>query len=859
MNSRLRISRRSGTALAMMAALSSMAWGCGSSDNSAGNEGTVRASLHRAKSCGDLLGDLKADANFKLNKGIDQQIQQIQQCITHYGDANCAYYGGIGYDNAGGGAPPPMAVGEPTAGGADSGESAGSGNGNKATDFSQTNTQVAGVDEADIVKTDGSNLYVLHGRAFKVLKAWPANELAELSSIDLEGQPTEMFVDGGQVVVYSNVNGAAVYTAAGVTPKSQYRDYGMAYASDAAYPGDASGVYAPLTKVTVLSLQSGTPTVTREIYFEGNFTDARRVGPHVRTVLSGYAHGPQLKYSIYDLYPGMTTGGPNGPDVATPPSTGTAEPAPAPAPAPPPAADGGIGTKDAKTAPQYPQTGTAMISMLEQLRTANLDIIAKSQLTDWLPYTFVKQGAQVTAQNVACEDFYVPNAGSTESGITEIAAIDLSNPAAPPKQTAILGHAETVYGTADTLYLASNAWVQPPVAWASSGIGSSGGGVSGSGGTAVASPPATDPGQPEPAQDAGSATPQSIKPLTTQAATTVTGYATSKTHLHKFEFTTDATFPNYVASGTVPGYVKDQFALDDKDGVLRVATSEQRIYIDSDGNYASSTPTAADGTSAFPSTVNHVYTLGVAGGWLEQLGTVGDLAPNETIYSVRFIDHRGYVVTYRQVDPLFVVELSDPAHPSVLAALKIPGFSEYMHPLDATHILTIGRDGDSGRPQNIALQIFDVANGSNPVLAQKFVYSGDEYGSSMAEYDHKAFTYFADRQLLAFPYYAYNANTATGMRSSLELFKVDVAGGFTKLGSIDHTALIEQNPSGYCGGYYGPEVRRGVFLENFVFSVSYGGVVAKDTNDLAGAGSQLALPAPQVDSVSTYGAPICAY
>ncbi|MDB4939395.1 MAG: hypothetical protein JWP87_6367, partial [Labilithrix sp.] len=117
--------------------------------------------------------------------------------------------------------------------------------------------------------------------------------------------------------------------------------------------------------------------------------------------------------------------------------------------------------------------------------------------------------------------------------------------------------------------------------------------------------------------------------------------------------------------------------------------------------------------------------------------------------------------------------------------------------------------------------------------------------------------YFAEQGMLAFPYYAYSPNTGTnggGMHSSLELFKVDLAAGFTKLGSIDHTDLVSSYPSGYCGGYYGPQVRRGVFLDNFVYSISYGGIVAKDANNLTGTGAKLPLAAPQVNT--GYG-PVC--
>ncbi|HVH41499.1 MAG TPA: beta-propeller domain-containing protein [Labilithrix sp.] len=826
------------TAFVLLAALASAAaTGC-SSGGSAGSQsptGTTRASLHRAKSCGDLLADLKADAAYKLNKGIDRQIQGIQACQQKYDDSQCAsggyYYGGGGSfgggrevatsaeaDNAASPAPPAA----PT-GGAKSTDS--------ATSYSETNTQVKGVDEADIVKNDGKNLYVLHGRAFKIVNAWPANELKETSSLDIEGTPTEMFVADGKVVVYSQVNGAAVFTAAGVTPKTQYTEYGYAGDAKIAVPptGGTPGPYVPLTKITVLALDGTTPRVTREVYFEGSYLDSRRVGQHVRTVFQGHQYGPQLKYSIYETYPQATDA---------------------------PTKDPGGSTTTTPTEPQYPKTGTETISALEKLRATNLAILDASQLGDWLPYTFVKNDTGVSAQTVKCEDFYVPTTGSTESGLTEVASLDLADPTAIPQETAILGRADTVYGNADTLYLAAQAWVEPPFAWYDQGD------VAVSGGTTGAAPPpdsatASSPGSaPTPAptpSESSSFKSANIRPLTTttESGVPISHWSTNRTHVHKFEFKTEPKFPNYVASGTVAGNVKNQFSLDEKDNLLRIATTEGRQYVTADGKYVSadsSPPAVGTPPPVRPASVNHLFVLSQNGPWLEQTGDVGDLAPNEQIYSVRFVEHRGYVVTFRQVDPLFVVDLTQPSAPQLLAALKIPGFSEYMHPLDANHLLTIGRDaGTDGRVRGLQLQIFDVTNGSNPIPTHKFTYTGDEYGQSEAQYDHKAFTYFADKKLLAFPYVAYGGNTG-GMRSSLELFKVDLAAGFNKLGSIDHTALLQASPSGYCGGYYAPSVRRGVFLENFVYSVSYGGIVVKDANDLGLAvGQDLQLPSPQVN------------
>ncbi len=794
----------------LSATFAAAAVGCGGSDSQGPSIGTARASLHRAKNCGDLLSDLKADAKFKLTNAINRQIADIQRCIGLYGDAQCASYGGIYYADGGARS---ADMGAPTASPSApaSQESASDG---KASSYSETNTQVAGVDEADIVKTDGSSLFVLHGRAFKVLKAWPAQELAESSSLDIEGQPSEMFVADGKVVVYSTVNGAAIFQAAGVTPKTTYRDYyyypggwggGLAEPAIAPYPTNGEP-YAPLTKVTVLALGDGGPQVAREMYFEGGYLDSRRVGSHVRTVLSGFAHGPKLVYSVYELYAPKT-------------------------------ADGTTTT----TAPQYPQTGSATIQALQTLHAQNDAIIAASTLGDWLPYTFVKEAAGVSAKTIACEDFYVPTVGSTESGITEVASIDLADPAPLPRETAILGRADTVYGNSETLYLAAHAWIEPPSFFFDNGTTSSTGSVPPSSGTTEAQPAEA----PAPSSGMGTA---SLRPKTTVLAPTVTPWSTNKTHLHKFDFTGDPGFPNYAASGTVAGSVKDQFSLDHKDGFLRVATTESRIYVDSQNRWVAPVPNDETGTSPLPSSLSHVFVLGQNGDFLEVAGKSPDLAPNERIFSVRFVESRGYVVTFRQVDPLFVLDLANPKDPRVLAALKIPGFSEYMHPLDANHILTIGRDASTtGGTRGLQLQIFDVSDGAHPVLAHKFTYTGDEYGSSEAEYDHKAFTYFADRNLLAFPYFSYGYSSTTGtttMRSTLELFRVDLGSGFSKLGAVDHSAFMSSDPTGYCGGYYRPSVRRGVFLENFVYSISYGGVIVSDATNLTANLKTLALSAP---------------
>jgi hypothetical protein len=805
--------------------------GCSASSGSTSRVAQQRASLHRAKSCGELLSDLRADAAYKLNKQVDLQVRYVRACQERYPDSQCAY-SGYGYGQA-----VPMSTGDASAESSSpqapsSGSASNSGGSaspkDSASSYSETNTQVRGVDEADIVKNDGKYIYVLHGRSFKMLQAWPASSLAEASSIDIEGTPQEMFVANGTVVVYSTVNGSPLFAAAGVPRKERYSDFGFSGArpmpmDDAPSPSGtaSSGPYVPFTKVTVLTLNGTTPSITREVYFEGSYLDSRRVGTHVRTVFQGYQYGPQLKTGFESQ---------NGPN-------------------------------------DYPKTGSDMIARLEQLRSENLVILEKSQLTDWLPNTFTKNAAAVSAQTVRCEDFYVPTTGSTESGLTEVASIDLANPGAAPQETAIVGRADVVYGNADTLYLTAHAWVEPPFVAMEQGdatgvvssppsAGTAGSVESGSDAPTPAPEPAPPP-SPEPAP--GSQARARVRPLTEPAvSSSILTLPQSSTHVHKFEFTTSPAFPNYVASGTVVGSVKNQFSLDEREGVLRIATTEDRRYLTSDGKYASANsapPVNGAPPPERPATVNHLFTLAQNGVWLDKVGDVGELAPNERIFSSRFVGTRGYVVTFRQVDPLFVVDLANPSAPTLLAALKIPGFSEYMHPLGDHHLLTIGRDATpEGRVQGLQLQIFDVTDGRNPLVKHKFTFSNSEYGSSEAQYDHKAFTYFAEKGLLAFPYYSYGGPGGNA-RSSLELFKVDLTAGITKLGGIDHSSLMTSNPTGYCGGYFSPSVRRGVFLENVVYSISYAGIVAKDVNALGDAGVSFALPTPKVNE--SYGPTSC--
>lgn len=700
----------------------------------------VAATLHRAASCGDLLQSLKTDAHRKMNAEIDGSIASLRYSYSMRG-------GGVVFG----------AGGEAASGGASDANAGAAPPKDSATSYSQTNTQVKGVDEADFVKNDGTYIYLLHGKTFQVVQAWPAAAMAATSSIDVEGWPTEMFVDQGRVVIYSVVDGTAVMNAAGVAPRTSYSE-GRYYFGAPMCMGYGCGYWNsnPLTKVTVLALDNGTtPRVTRETYFEGSYLSSRRVGAKVRTVLVGGAHGPSLRY--YPDFSGRYTG----------------------------------------TGPYVQPSIDEQIGAYEALRTQNNAAIDASKVADWLPYSFARTSSGVTGTLAKCEDYLVPTEGSTQYGLTQLASMDLDAPNAAPQVTSIVGAVDTIYANEETMVLASRAWMPWSWYW-----------------------------------DQGVAD----------------GLSVAQTHLHAFDIASDPILPKYEGSATLPGTVHDQFSIDVQKNVLRVATTEQRAK-------TVTSPGSLFGGSSWSRTlenVNRVFTAEIGGGRIHPAGDAGDLAKGERIQSVRFVGDRGYVVTFRQVDPLFVLDLSNPSAPKVVGEATMPGFSTYMHPLDAGHLLTIGRDADAnGRVNGLAVQIFDVTNPKVPLLAHKFVFpTSGAWNSSEALQEHKAFTYFPEKHLLAFPYYSYDWNTNTGtMTSSAELFRIDVQTGILHIGGVEHTGLFGTYYRGWCGGFFTPQVRRAVFMDDVMYSVSYGGVVATDTRTMQPL-QTLPLPRPFVDGYS---------
>ena len=188
------------------------------------------------------------------------------------------------------------------------------------------------------------------------------------------------------------------------------------------------------------------------------------------------------------------------------------------------------------------------------------------------------------------------------------------------------------------------------------------------------------------------------------------------TDIHRFDLS-DPAEPAYDATATVAGNLINQFAMSEYRGHLRVAATDW---------------------SSWP--LESSLTVFDAGDELEEVGKVTGLGPTESIFAVRFLGDRGFVVTFRQTDPLYVLDLSDPTAPAVTGELKIPGFSRYLHPLGGGLLLGVGQDADpeTGWAEGLQVSLFDVSDSAAPAQIARLPLGRAE---SAAEFDHRAFTY----------------------------------------------------------------------------------------------------------------------
>jgi uncharacterized secreted protein with C-terminal beta-propeller domain len=258
--------------------------------------------------------------------------------------------------------------------------------------------------------------------------------------------------------------------------------------------------------------------------------------------------------------------------------------------------------------------------------------------------------------------------------------------------------------------------------------------------------------------------------------------------IYKFDLTQPDDIP-LAATGTVPGSLLNQFSMDEHEGYFRVAT-----------------------TTHWPDRANHIFVFEQQDDQLNVIGSLTDLAEEEHIESVRFVQDRAYVVTFRVVDPLFTIDLSRPQQPAVAGELKVEGFSAYLHPIDPDHLIGLGFDADeNGWNRTLQLSLFDVLDLSNPTRTDTYALSDDLWqGNSEALWDHHAFSFFDDYDVLALPVYSNLIDEA-----ELQVFEVTPEDGFDLLAIIEHD----------------DDIRRSLRIDEFLYALSEEAVSVHDIDD----------------------------
>ena len=336
----------------------------------------------------------------------------------------------------------------------------------------------------------------------------------------------------------------------------------------------------------------------------------------------------------------------------------------------------------------------------------NRATVASSRVGSWLPtYSIRRAGRHASAAKplVQCRSVDRPKQFSG-LGMLTVLTIDLARGLQPVDSVGVMTDARIVYASPSNLYLATERW--------------------------------------------------SVRPL---AATPTVAPPDVTTQIHRFDIS-DPDHTHYRGSGSVSGYLLDQWSLSENDGVLRVVSTDAPAWWQ----------TGKDSSSS-------VTTLALDPGLLTRVGQVGGLGTGERVYAVRFVGDVGYVVTFKQIDPLYTVDLSDPAHPRVLGELELPGFSAYLHPVGSDLLLGVGQYIE-GSVDGTQISLFDVANPAHPTqLARATLGSG----YSEAEVDHHAFLFWPRTGLLVIPF----NQQAVG-------YRVSRSGGIDPVGRISQSGTI---------------------------------------------------------------------
>ncbi len=419
----------------------------------------------------------------------------------------------------------------------------------------------------------------------------------------------------------------------------------------------------------------------------------------------------------------------------------------------------------------YPITATAVAE--RAATAANKAEIRSSKAANWLPSETVVtshgRAAKTLTREASCARTYHT---IIEAGLGTVSLVSL-DPAtsAPGDEVTVMGNAENVYASATDVYVATTNWQDQGVWGCPYGNG-------------VACPM-------EPAYV--------VPPFDQRTTTDIYGFDISS-----------PSAPAYLGSGTVPGTLIGQYAMSEYNGYLRVATTR-----------GEPTPAPIDGGTPPPTlSDNIVSVLQPDNGVLGTVAALHGLGRGEKIYAVRFIGDLGYVVTFDQTDPLYVLDLSNPEHPVLAGLVSLAGYSSFLQPLDTGLLLGVGEAVDQQlRTQGLQLEVFNVADPAQPSLVSRQQLGSG--ASSAAEYDPHALLWWPASGLLVLPVDNYSGH---GASSAADVWAVTPSGTLRQLGALSQ-------PASGSNGY--PEIERAVVVGGDIYTISEQGVMESDMSSLS--------------------------
>jgi uncharacterized secreted protein with C-terminal beta-propeller domain len=551
-----------------------------------------------------------------------------------------------------------------------------------APGHSQTNTQVAGVDEGDIIENDGRHLYILSRDELVIVDVQDASAPMVASRTKIDGSPLAEYLHEDRLTVLSSV----------WTPAN-------ASGNPAIMP--LLGVrHAGQVQVTVYDVADpAAPRLVSSTRIDGAYVDSRMVNGRLALVVQN------------DLLAGYWDGAP------------VLMPAVMP--------EGRL----AFAAP--PVSDAALAKRIRQAPIARM-------LPTWTTTVVQANGSPTTSapQLVSRPQDVLSPAIGDEVNLTSVVLIDVraATPGITGATSVIGGYASTLHMNAEELYVFSPRW-------------------------------------------------ESIHG--------------ERTDVQRFDITAAA--PRFVASGSFDGHLLNQFSADDHGDFLRVAVTQTTHEPAADD--AAVSVGSSDMVVSLPfmpwttNRSNALYVLATQGDTLAVVGSVENIAPGESIMSARFVGDTAYMVTFEQVDPLYVIDLSTPTAPRIAGELKVPGFSRFLQPLDDGFLLGIGRDADpdTGMTRGLKVSLFDVRDASAPTEVSTFLIEQPTQGWSWsgAEWDHHALGFFPELDVIALPVQSvtWTDDPTTGlltwqMLSGVVVLDIDPVTGITELGTVAHDSHL---------------------------------------------------------------------